>query len=257
MPLLLFRKKGSSVHQEISSDFMNARTLAHGVQLIADIDLVPRPYNRFDPDASLWWLVPATEWPAFKYGKLFFTSDPHAIPGSRDGFYCGFNIEKGLGVSAKDIYHHSLIMTNEWLWHKFIRSLPAGFPDMVGNVFLTIYASHIPLERSSLIESPDAFLVARQTFQSSSAVFEVAVKSLRLVETKLNPANPELSAFIKQLSSMNNIGDLQGQLLQFREADWSWIDFYAGVLVPRNAQTLATRDLWISYLKPWSPWLWQ
>jgi len=57
------------------SDFMNAKTLCHAVQGIANMDLTPRPFNRFDPDVSLWWLVPSTEWPAFKYGKLF-TTDP-------------------------------------------------------------------------------------------------------------------------------------------------------------------------------------
>lgn len=35
-------------------------------------EMTPRPFNRYEPGQTIWWLVPTKEWPAFKFGKYFF-----------------------------------------------------------------------------------------------------------------------------------------------------------------------------------------
>jgi len=34
--------------------------------------LVARPWNIYEPDTTMWWLVPSNDWPAYKHGKLYF-----------------------------------------------------------------------------------------------------------------------------------------------------------------------------------------
>jgi len=29
-----------------------------------------RPWNYFKPDTTIWWLVPSTDWPSYKHGKI-------------------------------------------------------------------------------------------------------------------------------------------------------------------------------------------
>ena len=87
------------------------------------------PYNIYKPDdpSNVWWLVPKSDptGPWFKYGKLFFTTDPKVIP-FPDSLYSGFYVEKGL--SPKLASHFSSypewIMGSDWLWGSFITALP-------------------------------------------------------------------------------------------------------------------------------------
>lgn len=54
--------------------------------------LTARPWNRFEPDASLWWLVPSTDWPAYRYGKLYFDwldKNDFSV------MSCGLHVERG------------------------------------------------------------------------------------------------------------------------------------------------------------------
>ena len=36
------------------------------------IQLFERPWNFYEPDNTAWWLIPSTEWPAYRHGKFFF-----------------------------------------------------------------------------------------------------------------------------------------------------------------------------------------
>jgi hypothetical protein len=53
--------------------------------------LVARPWNIYEPETSLWWLVPSSDWPAYKYGKLFFDWADQR----RKSIWVGFHSEKG------------------------------------------------------------------------------------------------------------------------------------------------------------------
>lgn len=37
-----------------------------------DQRLTARPFNRYDPMYTMWWLVASTEWPAYRFAKIFF-----------------------------------------------------------------------------------------------------------------------------------------------------------------------------------------
>ena len=65
---------------KLSSMIVNsARELAYAINDIGKPGLTPRPWNIYSPDDTFWWLVPTTEWPAYRYGKYAF-SHPKDVP---------------------------------------------------------------------------------------------------------------------------------------------------------------------------------
>src|SRR5262245_22606893 len=55
----------------------------------------PRPFNRYSPEFTRWWLVPDTNWPAYKRGKLSFRH----CPWDGNSMYIGYYSEKGFSPS--------------------------------------------------------------------------------------------------------------------------------------------------------------
>ena len=82
------------------------------------------PYNRFDSDRTdnWWWLVPAPENPAFKYGKfLFYSFDDVNV-------YISLHIEKGLSEAykIKKTKYYNSAMDRSWQWNKLVRDFKSG-----------------------------------------------------------------------------------------------------------------------------------
>lgn len=76
------------------------------------------PYNRFDLKHSQhWWLSPASENPAFRYGKVMCTTNDAWTGEGR--VFCGFNVEKG--VLHEGDWAKTNVMDNTWFWHRFLK----------------------------------------------------------------------------------------------------------------------------------------
>ena len=125
-----------------------ASALAHRVKEVAarEIELAARPFHRFHPDATVWWLIPSREWPAFKFGKLFFDAELPTMAPDAGSIFCGFCVEKGLGTPLSAIrgYNPSWIIGQDWLWEQFVDSLRSTFPPLPDGTFVSIYASFFP-----------------------------------------------------------------------------------------------------------------
>jgi len=80
---------------------------------------VARPFNRFEPEDTVWWVTPGSDWPAYKYGKYMFRK-------YNDIIYIGLNIEKGYGIELSQMVSNNAIMTEEWIWHEFIEAAAQG-----------------------------------------------------------------------------------------------------------------------------------
>jgi hypothetical protein len=50
-----------------------ARDLAYAVKAQHRPELTPRPWQHQAPDDTLWWLVPSSDWPAYRHGKFVFS----------------------------------------------------------------------------------------------------------------------------------------------------------------------------------------
>ena len=88
---------------------------------------VKRPWNRFKPDETSWWIVPSAKQPHYKFGKFFFKPDT-----DNDTTYllCGLYIEKGLDPSIGAVYSSAkakrLIMDPTWSWFDFLEKTNNG-----------------------------------------------------------------------------------------------------------------------------------
>ncbi len=76
-----------------------------------------RPFNRFDTARSLWWIVPSTEYPAYRFGKFF-------VDEVDDRYEVGLHVEKGWTQSIER--KPELMMDNSWTWHLFVDALARG-----------------------------------------------------------------------------------------------------------------------------------
>ena len=51
----------------------SAQELAYAVNDRLRLGLTARPWNIYAAADTFWWLVPSTDWPAYRYGKLAFS----------------------------------------------------------------------------------------------------------------------------------------------------------------------------------------
>ena len=84
--------------------------------------LTARPYQYQRPDASDYWVIPSSDWPAYPHGKLVFTTPE---PPSKEMF-CGLYVEKGLDPKVAAVApggSSRRIMPPGWRWHAVIADL--------------------------------------------------------------------------------------------------------------------------------------
>jgi len=68
-----------------------------------------RPWNPYEPAHTEWFLVPSTEWPAYRFGKLYIDRS-----GDAEQMSCGFYIERGLGPQLAGLVKSSQLMDATW-----------------------------------------------------------------------------------------------------------------------------------------------
>lgn len=77
----------------------------------------PRPFNRFNIEKSMWWLIPTNQFPAYKFGKFVVFQENRF-------FNVGIHVEKGLGTMTNN--KPELTMDETWVWNEFIQALASG-----------------------------------------------------------------------------------------------------------------------------------
>ncbi len=242
-------------------EFANVQTLAHETRetakLFTGLDLSPRPWNRFEPENTRWWLVPSTDWPAYHHGKLSF--DP--TEKKADVLYCGFDVEKGFGPIVGEGYPstrgRNLIMGASWTWHRFVTDLTGG---VVGDVVQEVAqrtGRSLRLEfRADYASDPDDF--DPEAPLSTRIVFEISENEL----AALGSEGEEWR--FQPVGSCTKLADLRDCIEAIPGLDWIWIDLYLGILVGRRQASTAldqrgelwsSSELWEKALMPWRPWL--
>jgi len=242
-------------------EFANVQALAHETRetakLFTGLDLSPRPWNRFEPENTRWWLVPSADWPAYHHGKLSFdpTDDKAKV------VYCGFDIEKGFGPIVSEGYpstrQRKLIMRDSWTWNRFVTDLTGG---VVGDVVQEVAqrtGRSLRLEfRADYASDPDDFdpeapLSSRIVFEISGA--ELAAMGSEDEEWRFQP-----------VGSCTKLADLGDCIHSISDLDWIWIGLYFGILAGRRkpngptgepSELWSSSDLWEKALLPWQAWL--
>jgi hypothetical protein len=185
---------------------------------LPEVNVTAWPWNMYEPDVSpWWWLVPSTEWPAYRWAKFVFTRQPDE-PDSLD---IGLHIEKGLDPSVREAYPSAkgsrFIMERDWAWFSLLKpeadARLVGLADAVG--------SAIPLRirvEAAYVSDPGSFdpqrpKPSRYQFRSD--------RIGRLVQEQAEDPHRHLTPALRSVRSM---AELHNGLQMLQSNGWLWID---------------------------------
>ena len=184
-------------------------------------NLFALPFNRFDPDNSIWWLSPSPENPAYKYGKFGF------IPHDNNEILIGLYVEKGLGADYCSIAGskaaNRMVMDKDWLWHNFIHK-------MGSDQFLSILNEIA----SNTLENPEihiwggyatpGFEPEQPKYNWDKFEFYWDFKLHQLLQIKaIHKGN-----VLGNIEYCSNLISLKKELMKFNDNSYVWIDLFLG-----------------------------
>ena len=227
-----------AVHRTIEQQFPN---------------LVARPWNMYEPDASVWWLVPSSDWPAYKYGKLFFDWADH----QRKTIWVGFYSEKGLGQSISSVYKSAkgsrLIMQDDWHWFDLFRRLADGqFANVVKNISPQL---SVPLQLRVLggyVQDPTNFDPYTSLLKRDEYILQWNPVSLRF-DVPLSKPEAHVLGELDQVSSFEQFAQ---QMKLLTSNAWVWVDL--NFVVPleisnpgatSDSDDWGAQELWSNFLR--------
>jgi len=213
-----------------------------------------RPFNRFSTEFTEWWFIPnKTEWPAYRYSKLFVHKF-QAQPEEARWFYAGFYVEKGLGkklAGMPDVKQNE-IMQDNWYWHNFIRHAKSGEIDNALQEVLTrsqcpvvvslnVYEfNHVPKPDTERRDPHDwiEFVVhyPNSAFQTARAGTEI----------------------LRELNTVANLSQLAQRLETLNGLDYFWLNLLIGTRLQYGTFTSGTwgaAEIWHNALEPWNSWV--
>ncbi len=236
-----------------STQFRNNDLAAHAVYryikaLQPPVDcLTLRPWNPYQPSHTEWYLVPSTEWPAYRFGKL---SIHWANRGEQMSL--GFYIERGLGSQLAGMVKSSQVMNATWYWPRFCKEVQAGALDpavqkvlersgLPVRVYLSLYHfNHVP-DVDTGEQHPDDHLAF--TISDAGLAFD-----------RLLGAQNELSS----LKEAANLRDLAARIERAPNLAWNWINLWVSVQVGYSQDDTGewgAAQLWHNALELWLPWV--
>lgn len=228
--------------------FNNSRALVKEIQDIAGLNLFRKPYDRYKPDNTTWWLIPGKEFPAYKYGKLFFRME-------KGDMFCGYHIEKGISTED-DLRYGSFQMNGEWRWNKFMASLRTNDENLVSA--LTKFASN---ELKSHIVVSVKLVSANGKDNSEPALIDFEIDSnlnLHRQKMEVNKIQEKIASyFISEFKDEMSVSKFASAISDYDMPgfDELWINVYFGVYIPPNQEDMTAVKLWKDYLEHWEPWL--
>ncbi len=186
--------------------------IAESLKPFVGTKLHVRSHSRFDP--QLVWLVPSTQKPAYRFGKLLITSRQWWVDPSN--VFCGFMIEKGLSRPAMGTADE--MMDKTWTWHTFIKELDAELESSINA------ASLVTREKQQVIVAAS---MPRAELKPTLVRFEVDGDRLDLLAHQSDPS-PE-GKVLDDLAACKKVSDLIAALkLIDTGANWHWIDVVIG-----------------------------
>lgn len=209
--------------------------------------LTLRPWNPYQPSHTQWYLVPSTEWPAYRFGKLYIGQSPET-----GMLFTGYYVERGLGSQVADLAKANHIMNTAWRWPRFRCETQEGkLKNAVRNV----------LDRTGLPLQIDACLYyfnhvrdpeTGEEHPDDEAVFRIRDASLDI------ECSREAKAELSPLNRAKTLQDLIRYIENIPSIDWSWIDFLMGVSLQYSKDDTgewSASEVWHNALEPWLPWV--
>lgn len=199
-----------------------------------------RPWNFYSPNSTLWWLVPSTEWPSFKYLKLVLFR-------SEEGYRVGIHIEKGISEIAGQMLSsksaRALCIKPDWAWNKLLLDLSSGkFENRLKKLS---DAANIPLrislQASSVTSEYDPYSEKIEGLETEHImVFEFRDGNLQMLQD-------ELKGEMRKYGSISKLTDLNNVFAD-KELEWFWIDMFI-VIEVENDKSEQISELALSFIE--------
>jgi hypothetical protein len=212
-----------------------------------------RPYQYQAPKFTEWWLVPSTEWPAYRFSKLCF----HQYRPAPEYLHTGFYIEKGLGsevAGLPDVKPKHVIHPN-WYWYKFLARAESGesetpFREVLGRSGCSITVAVDVYEFNRVPETAEER-------QRPDDMIEYIIGSAGSANRRFEPI-VEGAKVLSALNECTDLCDLACRLRDMPDLNWYWINLVIGIKLRYGDESIGTwgaGEIWHNALEPWLDWV--
>jgi hypothetical protein len=237
----------------------------------------PFPWNKYDPAATEWWCVPASEYPSYRFGKGFFWTHDlcRDLPQYLGPIQCGLYIEKGLDRVVAGPYpavrKKGYVLDGTWnAWAKLLEGLASGSVSEAATA-VARNSGQTPLLRVAAwyASDPNDFdphpqIVAddargcRTPVDGGRVWFSVGDRgSLKVIDSRC------IQEAIRPVIDSSSLAALSQALEPRKELNWCWVDFQIGVQLSLfEASSVSTKTeywgadkIWRLLFQPWLPWI--
>jgi hypothetical protein len=221
--------------------------------------VVRRPFNRFKPTMTGWWLVPSNDLPFYHHGKLYFDWADDKM----GTITCGFYLEKGLAPEVAVVYPSrkgkSLIMNKKWQWPHFAESCADGsFARALKNAALE---SGLPVEihvSGGYVDDPSLYDPYSEKQKKDHYVFDLD-KDCDTIKYRCAKRD---AMVLKPLNKIKNLSSFNQVMQEFSNDHFMWLNVYIGAKfnvfedeLPADANVWSPQKIWDEFLSYFAPWV--
>ena len=172
-----------------------------------------RPWNRFRPEETKWWVVPSTAWPSFGNEKLCFWCSGNYL-------YGGYNVEKGIEVSRDDLQYDAknILMTPEWKWNHFLKDCSTDEIDLLVDSFYEKVNFPVHMNLSANLVNEISGYDPYGNKKSDNIEFSITDDTMRICEKEL-----KISA-LSPFENIEGLREIPESLEDVTGLNWLWID---------------------------------
>ena len=215
-------------HNEMVSNQVITHEIMDALKANGYEGFTARPWNYFKPETTLWWLVPSTEWPSYKYGKL-------VLYRTKDGYRVGLHIEKGISELAGQMLSskgaRKLCVKPDWAWNNFISDLSTGiFESKLKGISKSAKLPlRISLQASNVTGEYDPYSEKIEGLETDHTMaFEYENGELKILQD-------ELKGEMRKYRNVDKLTDLIS-VFKEKDLDWFWIDMFVTAYVKSSSE---------------------
>jgi len=214
-----------------------------------DVKLTKRPWDRFRPDTSPWWLVPSTNLPHYKYAKLYLNWED----ARQETINLGLYIEKGLDESLAPVYSSKqakhLIMNSSWDWYEIVKAFnDSSLFEAISKVNNNISTIKLIIDGGYVTE-PSSF----DPYQDKKIKWDKYCFLLDKNSEKIVLKSTNRSSFTLKLHTIKTRQDLTASINELNKDQWLWLNLFICTETPSkidNSITDSVKKCYDNFLKP-------
>lgn len=221
--------------------------------------VVRRPFNRFQPDVTGWWLVPSLELPFYRCGKIYCDWGDS----ERQTITCGFYLEKGLAAEVAVVYSskkgRALIMNDSWQWCNFVADCTNG--TFLHALKCAAANSGLPVEvhiSGGYVDDPALFDPYSEIQKKDHFIFDLQND----YETLKYRCAKRDAMVLKPLNKVKTLTDFSLAVKEFSADHFLWLNVFISARFnilsegPSDSTDVwSSEKIWKHFLINFTPWL--